>query len=121
MKVRKRFSLTLEMLEDRSVPAVTASVVRGSLVVVGGAGAGSNLAITGSDTNADGVADTFSVVDGATTVGSFGNVTKDVVLRLSKNNDIVSFDLGGSSAPRDIVANLGNGVNSLTVTNGTVK
>jgi len=120
MDWRKPVRLSLEVLEDRSVPAVTASVVRGSLVVVGDPSAPSNLTLTASDTNADGVADTFSVVDGSTAVGTFGGVTRDVVLRLSNNDDTVSLDLAGVSAPRNVRADLGGGTNSLSITNGTV-
>src|SRR5262249_17873091 len=111
----------VERLEDRSVPSVTASVVNGSLVVRGDAESASQLAITGSDTDADGVADTFTVVDGSTTVGTFGDVTRDVVLRLSGNDDPVAIDLAGLSAPRNIRADLGDGTNSLSIDNGTVK
>jgi hypothetical protein len=120
MKRRTSPRLNLQVLEDRSVPAVTASVVNGSLVVKGDTAAASNVAITASDTNADGAADTFSVTDGGTSVGSFGSVTKDVVLRLSSNDDTVSIDLGGLSTPRGISVSMGKGTNALTVANGTV-
>src|SRR5207249_3004250 len=103
MKRRARSRLALERLEDRSVPAVTASVTNGSLVIKGDSAAGSTLAITASDTDADGVADTFTVTDGATAVGTFNGVTKDVVLRLSANDDAVTIDLNGLSAPRNVV------------------
>jgi hypothetical protein len=111
----------VERLEDRTVPTVTASVTNGSLVIKGDSAAGSTLAITASDVDADGVADTFTVTDGTTAVGTFSGVTKDVVLRLSANDDAVTIDLKGLTAPRNVVANLGDGTNSLTLDNGTVK
>src|SRR4051812_1863205 len=94
MKRQMTTRLTLQPLEDRSVPAVTASVVNGNLVIKGDAAAASNLAITASDTNGDKVADTFAVSDGGTSVGSFSGVTKDVVLHLTNSDDTVSIDLG---------------------------
>ncbi len=121
MKSRPFSRLRLETLEDRSVPAVTASVTNGSLIIKGDSAAASQLTITASDTNSDGVADTFQVVDGSTTVGTFSNVTRDVILRLSDNDDTVAIDLGGLSTPRGIQANLGDGANTLTIDNGTVK
>src|SRR5881275_1744791 len=101
MELRKPVRLSLEVLEDRSVPAATAGVVNGSLVVVGDPASPSDLAITASDTNSDNVADTFTVTDGSTAVGTFGGVTRDVVLRLSNNDDTASIDLGGLSTPRN--------------------
>jgi hypothetical protein len=121
MRLRKRTNLSVEALEDRSVPAVTASVVHGDLVVVGDPTAASHISITASDTNADKVADTFKVTDGTTTVGTFGGVTHDLILRLGKENDAVTIDLGGLSAPHEVKADLGGGVNSLNIINGTVK
>src|SRR5262249_21559063 len=47
-------------------------------------------------------------------------VTKDVVLKLTDSDDTVAIDLGGLSTPRGIRANLGDGVNSLTIDNGTI-
>lgn len=120
-KLRTWHRLNVELLEDRSVPTVTASVVGGSLVVKGDPTAASNVTITASDTNADSTADTFRVVDGATTVGNFGGVTKNVVLNLSDNNDTVSIDLKGLTTPGEIRANLGKGSNVLTLIGGTVK
>jgi hypothetical protein len=112
--------LSVEALEDRSVPAVTASVVHGSLVVVGDSAA-SHVAVTASDTNNDKVADTFKVMNGAATVGTFSGVTGDLILRLGKGDDAVSIDLGGLSTPHGIRASLGAGNNSLSLANGTVK
>jgi hypothetical protein len=120
MTSRARRMLSVEALEDRSVPAVTASVVNGSLVVLGDSAA-SHVAITASDTNNDKVADSFKVSDGAATVGTFSGVTGDLVLRLGKGDDAVSIDLGGLSTPHGIRPSLGSGNNTLTVTNGTVK
>jgi hypothetical protein len=119
--MKTRTHLTVELLEDRAVPAVTASVVHGNLVVVGDPKAAAHLSITASDTNADKVADTFKVMDGTATVGTFGGVTHDLILRLGKENDAVSIDLAGLSAPQGILANLGGGDNSLSIQNGTVK
>src|SRR5260221_13804396 len=120
MSLRKSTRLGVEVLEGRTVPSATASVVDGSLVVVGDPAAASNLTITGSDTNADGIADTFAGTDGATNVGAFGGVTGQIVLKLTENDDVVAIDLGGLISPRGVRANLGCGTNALTITNGTV-
>lgn len=120
MKLRKRSRLTVELLEDRSTPSVTASVVNGSLVVVGDPAAASDVTITASDTDADTIADTFDVVDGGTAIGTFSGVTDAVILRLSNNDDKVAIDLAGLSSPGKIRAGLGDGANSLTLDNGTV-
>lgn len=120
MKLRQRSRINLERLEDRSNPSVTASVVNGSLVVVGDPAAASDVTITASDTNADDIADTFDVTDGGTAVGTFNNVTDAVILRLSNNDDKVAIDLAGLTSPGRIRADLRNGANSLTIDNGTV-
>ena len=120
MKLGQRSRLNVEMLEDRSVPTVTASVVSGSLIIVGDATAASDLTITASSSTAGTTADTFTVVDGATTIGTFTGVTADLVLNLTNSDDTVAVDLGGLSTTGGIRANLGNGANSLTVDNGTV-
>src|SRR5580704_3089361 len=118
--------LALETLEDRAVPAVavasavTARVVNGNLTIKGDNSAASNIAITATDTNADGVADTFAVTNNGTSVGTFGGVTKDVALRLSNNDDTVSIDLGGLSTPRSLSVSMAKGTNALTVADGTV-
>src|SRR5262245_41680718 len=107
MKLRQRSRLNLDRLEDRSNPSVTASVVNGSLIVVGDPAAASDITITASDTDADNIADTFDVTDGGTAVGTFGNVTDAVILRLSANDDNVAIDLAGLTSPGRIRANLG--------------
>jgi len=121
MKARARTQLTVEALEDRAVPAATASVVHGDLVIMGDPKAASHISITASDTNADKVADTFKVMDGTTTVGTFSGVTHDLVLRLGKEDDAVTINLDGLSTPQGIQANLGGGTDSLSILNGTVK
>ena len=55
MKVGKRTRLAVEVLEDRAVPAVAASVLEGSLVVTGDSS--SKVVITATDSNADKVAE----------------------------------------------------------------
>jgi hypothetical protein len=121
MDARKRTRLSVEALECRAVPAVTAGVTHGDLVITGDPAAASHLTVTASDANGDKVADTFVVKDGTTTVGTFNGVNHDVIFRLGKGNDAVTLDLGGLSAPHDVRADLGGGTNSLTVGNGTVK
>jgi fibronectin-binding autotransporter adhesin len=120
LRFRERTRLGVEALEDRAVPAVTASVVHGSLVVVGDPSAASHVSITASDTNADKVADSFKITDGTKVVGTFGGVTQDIILKMGKEDDAVTIDLGGLSAPHEIKAYLGDGSNALSLINGTV-
>jgi hypothetical protein len=121
MKLRARCSLSLERLEDRSVPSVTANVTDGNLTIVGDPNAASNITITAADTNGDHIADSFTVMDGGTTVGTFTGVTNALKLKLTSNNDTVSIDLGGLSTPGRVRADLGDGTNMFTIADGTVK
>jgi fibronectin-binding autotransporter adhesin len=120
LRFRERTRLSVEALENRAVPTATASVIHGDLVIVGDPTAASHVSITASDTNGDHVADTFKVVDGTKTIGTFSGVTHDIVLRLGKEDDAVTVDLGGLSAPQGIKADLGGGVNSLGILHGTL-
>src|SRR5262245_55744664 len=119
VKVGKRTRLAVEVLEDRAVPAVAASVLEGSLVVTGDSSY--KVVITASDSNSDKVADTFKVVDGSTTVGTFRGVSKDLSVRLDAGNNDLTIDLGGLAAPRDVRVALGGGNDALALVNGTVK
>jgi hypothetical protein len=111
--------LTVERLETRLVPSTTARIVNGSLVI-DDATAASHLAITALPPNSGKVANTFKVVDGPTTVGTFSNVTRDVVLHLTGGGDLVSINLNNLGTPGDVRAWLGDGSNALSLTNGTV-
>ena len=114
MKPRTR--LGLEALEDRWCPALTASLQSGLLTISGTADNGSISVVQDSAT-----AGTISVLDGTTAVGSspFTGVTS-VRLNLTSADDNVTIDLGGQALSGSVVANLGAGANSLTVSNGTI-
>jgi hypothetical protein len=115
MKARTRVRPSLEALEQRWCPSVTASVRGGSLVVSGAAtNAGDTIQITQTAAN------TFQVKDGATVVGTLSGATKDVVVNLGAASDKVALDLGGQAAPRNVSINLGGGDNQLSVVNGTI-
>lgn len=106
--------LAVESLESRVTPATAASVNRfGDLVVT--SDVASKIAITQI------VQGTFAVTDNGNPVGAgvFTGVTRDLRVTTSNNNDDMNIDLGGFSV-RDVVVQLGNGTNSLKLTNGSI-
>ena len=112
---RPRARLRVEHLEDRTTPAASAFVnFSGDLVVNDNVAA--NLAITQVGSNS------FQVTDNGNPVGAgtFNGVFRDVRIQTSAADDTVLIDLGGFSAPRNLIVNLGHGNNSLTVQSGGV-
>ena len=114
MKSRKR--LGVEYLEGRWCPALTATLSHGTLTI---AGTADNGAVNVAQDSA--TAGTITVTDGDTAVtGSpFTGVT-NIRLRLTDADDTVAIDLGGQTLSGSILALLGGGADSLTVTNGAV-
>src|SRR5262245_60252949 len=111
--VRSRFSrLTVELLEQRWCPTVSAEVIDGSLFIWGDEPA--RLGLTQIDEHA------FRVVDSGVVVGEFGGVTHDVVVLLGDGDDRVRVNLEHHTTPGDLVVGLGNGNNSVTIQHGTV-
>jgi hypothetical protein len=113
---RARARLSAEPLEDRSVPAVSATISSGTLLVTGAAtNPGDTIAITQTATG------TFTVTDGGTPVTVQGSgPVNDVAVRLGKASDTVTIDLGGFTLAGGVSASLGGGTDSLAVANGTV-
>ena len=114
MKVRNR--LTVEPLEDRWCPAVTATLRSGTLTISGAADNGTIQVMQDATT-----AGTIQVLDGDSAVGGspFTGVT-NIRLNLTDADDDVTIDLGGQTLSGGILANLGAGANELTVVNGSV-
>src|SRR5207248_7180740 len=103
-----------ERLEGRYCLTVAAAVTDGNLVVSGDADGA--VTITAVD------ATTYKITDNGADVATVDNVTGSIRLGLDATagkNDSVTIDLGGQAVDR-IMANLGNGDNSLTVQGGTV-
>src|SRR5262245_26924235 len=91
MTLRRNRCLRLEQLEDRCVPAVSATISAGTLLVTGEAtNRGDTIAIVQTSPGV------FTVSDGATpvTINGSGAVT-DVAVRLGHASDTVRIDLGG--------------------------
>jgi len=111
-----RTRLTLERLEDRWCPAVTATLQNATLTISGAAVNGSIGVVQDATT-----AGTINVFDGATPVNAtpFTGV-KNIKFKLTAADDKVTVDLGGKTLAGDVNAGLGAGKNSLTVTNGGV-
>jgi hypothetical protein len=113
---RARARLLTEPLEDRSVPAVSATVSSGTLLVTGAAtNSGDTIAIAQTTPGA------FTVSDGGTPVTVEGSgAVNNVDVRLGRVSDTVAIDLGGLSLAGTVSASLGGGTDSLTVANGTI-
>src|SRR5262245_49008685 len=116
MNPRVRSRPSVEPLEDRRVPAVSATISAGTLLVTGAADhPGAPIVITQTDPGV------FTVTDGGTPVAVSGSgPVTDVVLRLGRTNDNVTLDLGASPLAGSVSARLGGGKDSLTVLGGTV-
>src|SRR5438094_2687023 len=104
----------LERLEGRYCMTVAAAVTDGNLVVTGDADGA--VTITAVD------ATTYKVTDNGADVATLENVTGEIRVGIDAtagNNDDVTIDLATQAVDR-IMANLGDGDNSLTVQGGTV-
>jgi hypothetical protein len=114
--MKPRFRPAVERLEDRWCPALTTTLRGGTLTISGSADNGA-ISIVQDATNAG----TIAVEDGSTGVGDgpFTGVTS-IRLNLTDADDQVTIDLGGQSLRRNIVANLGDGANNLSVVNGEI-
>jgi hypothetical protein len=116
MTLRARARLSAEPLEDRSVPAVSATISSGTLLVTGSAtNPGDTIAITQTATG------TFAVTDGGAPVTVQGSDLVDsVAVRLGRTSDTVGIDLGGFTLAGSVSASLGGGTDALAVANGTI-
>jgi hypothetical protein len=131
MRQRTRTRLFLEQLEDRCVPSVTATV-----------GMAGNLTVTATTTTAVGTgleidqtgAHQFTItLNGAPVTGTdqgmtvtngvYNNVTGNITVNASNNNDKVTVNLMGNpggTVPNNITLNLAEGNNTAVVENGTM-
>jgi hypothetical protein len=93
-----RFAPSMEALEDRSVPAVTAALAGGTLLLQGGGA--SETATVSHDGNGN-------IVVTATGLGtqSFSNISK-VEFDMNGGNDLVTFNQGSSLSPVTQVRNM---------------
>lgn len=112
--MKQQTRLTVEALEHRWCPAITASLRSGTLTISGTADNGT-LNIRQDTTTAG----TIQVLDGDTAVtGSPFTGVRNIRLNLTAADDTVAVDLGGLTFTGSLAANLGNGANTLTVNNG---
>src|SRR5262245_31934547 len=114
--MRRPFSapLSVEVLEDRCCPSVTAKVLDGNLIVTGSS---TNLTLTEETMGA--VTGVVKVLDNGVNRGTF-TVTGDVRVWLGSSADTVNVDLKGNSMPGSLYFNLGGGGDRITVTNGAL-
>ncbi len=106
----RRGLLQLEGLTERIVPAVAIRAIDGDLVIRGIHNTGT-LAISVSGPNE------VTITDGGKARGQY-EVTGDLILNLSNRADTVTIDFAATGTlDGGITANLGNGNDSLTITN----
>jgi hypothetical protein len=122
MKKLNRARPTIETLEDRWCPAVTASAVtaavnHGLLTVTGTATA--TLAVKETAPGAVEIDDGSQILYGAKGVNPGLTGVNGIRLNLTGANT-VTVDLGGNTLAGNLTANLGDGTNALTVEDGTV-
>jgi hypothetical protein len=116
MKQKLRARLSLEPLESRYCPALTASVSHG-LLTVSGAAASPSDTITVKET----AAGTFEVDDNGTAVSSGLTNVSGVRIALTGNADhVLEVDLGAFTLAGNLSVNLGGGTNALTVSDGSI-
>jgi fibronectin-binding autotransporter adhesin len=115
MKQPLRARPSLEPLEDRWCPTVTASVTNGVLTV-----AGSPAAATDTVLVKETAAGTFEVDDGSTVIASGLTTVTSVKLGLTGATDIIDVDLGGNTLSGNLSAALGTTATTLTVADGTI-
>jgi hypothetical protein len=114
MPRRLRVRPTLELLEDRAVPA-TVRFVSGTLLI-------SNPSLTGTSTSLTVVQDPttankFTVKDGAMPNGTYSGVG-NINITGSNFRDLVTVDLNGKTYTGNLLVNTGNGDDTIAVTGG---
>src|SRR5262249_28127668 len=114
LKNSSRPRLSVEPLEARNCPSVSAHVVAGRLLITGSS---FNLNLT--EESATATSAVIKVTDNHVNRGSF-TVTDGVIIRLGRGEDNVEINLNGHTLPGGVAVDLGNGNNSLTVRNGTI-
>jgi hypothetical protein len=99
-----RRPLRLEVLEDRTVPSLTTSLLYNGSLSISGMPRG-ELVIK----HVGGFASSFHVTDNGLNVGTF-NVLHDVYINLTYRVQDIVIDLNGGRIPGNVVINLGNGL-----------
>jgi S-layer protein len=112
MSKRRRAHLRVEILEDRWVPA-NVRLASGYLLISPSAGE-SALNLTVQQT----AANTFTVKDGASTLGTYGPVGY-MIITGGNGADTITVDLNGLSYTGSILANTGAGNDVISITNNS--
>jgi hypothetical protein len=115
MKLRSRARPTLERLEDRWCPTISAVVKHGVLTVSGAA-------VNPTDTVLvkETAPNTFEVDDnGAPVATGLANVSS-IKLKLTGASNVISVDLGGNTLTGSLTAYLGKTNNTLSIADGTI-
>jgi hypothetical protein len=116
MKQQLRARLSLEPLESRWCPALTAGVSHG-LLTISGAAASPSDTITVKET----AANTFEVDDNGTAVSTDLANVNSVRINLSGSaGHILNVDLGTFTLSGNLSINLGGGTNALNVSDGSI-
>jgi len=104
--MRKRASLRLEQLEDRTVPSLTASFVSGSLYLSGTPMG--EVDIVGNPGTPGTYPNTFTVTDNSHSVGRY-NITGNLLLNLTNEKGNININLNGGFLPGNVAISLNNG------------
>jgi hypothetical protein len=115
--VKHRRRLTVEALEDRWCPAITASFSNGLLTVTGTAV--TNVTVKETAPAAIEIDDGSTVLYGSGGANPGFTSVNSIKLNLTAPN-VVNVDLGGNTLAGNLSANLGNGANTMSVVNGTI-
>ena len=106
-------TLKFERVENRLCPAVLVDLGSNGDLAVSGDTAGI-VAITAID------ADSYQVTEGGSLVATVDGVSRGIHVDLGGSSDVVTIDLAGQTVNGNVQINLGNGDNSLTLTDGTI-
>lgn len=113
MTSSRSLRLSFELLEGRDCPSVTANVIGGKLYIVSKDSA--TLGITQT------AADAYEITENGSVVATRNGVTRSLIVTLGKHTATdVTINLGGLATVKNVSVYLGNGVNSLSVVNGTI-
>src|SRR5215211_3518882 len=107
-------ALKFEQVENRICPAILVDLRSNGDLAVSGDSAGI-VAITAIDS------DSYQVMEGATLVATIDGVSRGIRVDLGGSSDVVTIDLAGQTLNGNVHVNLGDGDNTLTLTDGMVR
>ncbi len=107
-------ALKFEQVESRVCPAVLVDLGSNGDLAVSGDTAGV-VAITALDS------DSYQVTEGGVVVATVDGVSRGIRVDFGASSDVVTIDLAGQTVNGNVQIDLGDGDNSLTLTDGTIR